>query len=74
MSSKSFFKYSIDLQEFENSIEEFKRFNLKLQKEILCELLDKNQLYVNLSSLNDADFACTENEKKVTQDFYQIKK
>ena len=44
------------------------------QKEILCELLDKNQLYVNLSSLGDADFACTEEEKKVTKDFYQIKK
>lgn len=74
MKAKSFFKYSIDLQAFENSLNEFKQFNLKRQKEILCELLDKNQLYVNLSSLNDADFACTEEEKKVTQDFYQIKK
>jgi adenine-specific DNA-methyltransferase len=74
MKAKSFFKYSIDLQAFENSLNEFKQFNLKRQKEILCELLDKNQLYVNLSSLNDADFACTEEEKKVTQDFYQLKK
>jgi len=37
------------------------------------QLLDKNQLYVNRSSLNDADFDCTEEEKKVTRDFYQIK-
>lgn len=74
MKAKSFFKYSIDLQAFENSLDEFKQFDLKRQKEILCELLDKNHLYVNLSSLNDADFACTNEEKTVTQDFYQIKR
>jgi len=74
MKAKSFFKYSVDLQKFKESIEEFKQFELKKQKEILCGLLDKNQLYVNLSSLNDADFACTEEEKRVTKDFYQINK
>ena len=72
MKAKSFFKYSIDLQAFENSLDEFKQFDLKRQKEILCELLDKNQLYVNLSSLNDADFACTDQEKRLNQDFYRI--
>jgi adenine-specific DNA-methyltransferase len=74
MKAKSFFKYSVDLQKFQESIEEYKQFELPKQKEILCGLLDKNQLYVNLSSLNDADFACTEDEKKITKDFYQIKK
>ncbi|MFN4233720.1 MAG: DNA methyltransferase [Bacteroidia bacterium] len=74
MKAKSFFKYSVDLQKFEESIEEFKQFELKKQKEILCELLDKNQLYVNLSSLNDADFECTEEEKRVTKDFYRMSK
>lgn len=74
MKVKAFFKYSIDLQEFEKNIEEFKQFDLAKQKELLCEILDKNQLYVNLSSHNDADFACTAEEKKVTKDFYQIKK
>jgi adenine-specific DNA-methyltransferase len=72
LKAKSFFKYSIDLQAFENSLDEFKQFDLKRQKEILCEILDKNQLYVNLSSLNDADFACTEEEKRLNQDFYRI--
>ena len=71
---KSFFKYSIDLKEFDKSISEFKQFTLEMQKEILMGLLDKNQLYVNLSSLNDADFACTEDEKKVTKDFYNMKR
>jgi adenine-specific DNA-methyltransferase len=74
MKAKSFFKYSVDLKAFDSSIDEFKQFILQMQKETLAGLLDKNQLYVNLSSLNDADFDCTEEEKKVTKDFYQIKK
>lgn len=42
------------------------------QKQHLAEILDKNQLYVNLFSLNDKDFAVTQEEKKVTKEFYQI--
>ncbi len=74
MKAKSFFKYSVDLKAFDSSIDEFKQFTLQMQKETLVDLLDKNQLYVNLSSLKDTDFACTEEEKKVTKDFYQISK
>ncbi|MBS1763987.1 MAG: site-specific DNA-methyltransferase [Bacteroidetes bacterium] len=74
MKEKSFLNYNVDLQKQEQHIDEFKALTLAEQKQHLVELLDKNQLYVNLSSLNDADFACTEDEKKVTQDFYQIKK
>jgi len=74
MKAKSFLNYNVDIKKQEEHIEEFKTLTLKEQKQHLCEILDKNQLYVNLSSLNDADFACTEEEKKVTQDFYQLKK
>jgi adenine-specific DNA-methyltransferase len=72
MKAKSFFKYSVDLQKFQESIEEFKQFELKKQKEILCELLDKNQLYVNLSSLMDNDFSINETDKKTTISFYNL--
>ena len=58
----------------DKNIEEFKKLDLIEQKKHLCELLDKNQLYVNLSSLNDKDFNCSEEEKKITKAFYQIKK
>ena len=74
MKAKSFLNYNVDIKKQDEHLEEFKTFTLAEQKQHLCELLDKNQLYVNLSSLNDADFACTEEEKKVTKDFYQIKK
>jgi len=74
MKAKSFLNYNVDIKKQDEHLEEFKALNLAEQKQHLCELLDKNQLYVNLSSLNDADFACSEEEKKVTKDFYQIKK
>ena len=73
MKEKSFLNYNVDIKKQDEHIEDFKKLELAQQKQHLCELLNKNQLYVNRSSLNDADFACTEEEKKVTTDFYQIK-
>lgn len=72
MKAKSFLNYNVDIKKQDEHLEEFKALSLAEQKQHLCELLDKNQLYVNLSSLHDADFACTEDEKKVTKDFYGI--
>lgn len=71
MKAKSFLNYNVDIKKQDQHIEEFKALTLAEQKQHLCELLDKNQLYVNLSSLNDADFACSDEEKKVSKDFYQ---
>lgn len=74
MKAKSFLNYNVDIKRQEEHIEEYKKLELKQQKEHLIELLDKNQLYVNLSSLNDKDFEVSKEEKEVTQDFYQLKK
>ena len=72
--AKSFLNYNIDIKKQDEHIDEFKQLDLVQQKEHLLELLDKNQLYVNLSSLNDTDFECTEEEKQVTKDFHKIKR
>jgi adenine-specific DNA-methyltransferase len=74
MKAKSFLNYNVDIKKQDEHLDEFQALSLAEQKQHLCELLDKNQLYVNLSSLNDSDFDCTEEEKIVTNDFYQIKK
>lgn len=73
MKAKSFLNYNVDIKKQDEHLEEFKALSLAEQKQHLCELLDKNQLYVNLSSLNDADFACTEEEKRLNRDFYKMK-
>jgi len=73
MKAHSFLDYNIDIKKQDASIEEFKTFSLQQQKEHLISLLDKNQLYVNLSAMDDKDANVTIEEKKVTKDFYQIK-
>ncbi|MDB4126076.1 site-specific DNA-methyltransferase [Candidatus Marinimicrobia bacterium] len=72
MKEKSFLNYNIDIQVQDENIEEFKSLELSQQKELLVELLDKNQMYVNLSSMDDEDFEITEEEKKITKEFYSI--
>jgi adenine-specific DNA-methyltransferase len=73
MKAKSFLNYNVDIQKQEKHIKDFKEDTLVNQKYLLLKLLDLNQLYVNLSSINDPEFECTKEEKKATRDFYQIK-
>lgn len=74
MKTKSFLNYNVDIKKQDEHLEEFKALSLAEQKQHLCEILDKNQLYVNLSSLYDADFKCSEEEKRLNRDFYNLKK
>lgn len=70
MKQKSFLAYNVDIQKLNKEIEDFKTLDLDNQKQFLCEILDKNQIYVNLSSLNDEDFQCNEEEKAFNREFY----
>lgn len=74
MKARSFLNYNVDLKKQDEHMEDFKALELGDQKAHLASLLDKNQLYVNLSSMNDNGFDCSAAEKQVTRDFYQIDK
>ena len=43
---------------------------LEKQKKLLAELLDKNQLYVNLSEIEDEDFGVSAEDKVLSKQFY----
>lgn len=43
---------------------------LDKQKKLLAELLNKNQLYVNLSEIDDEDFGVSNTDKKLNRSFY----
>ena len=43
---------------------------LAKQKQLLTELLNKNQLYVNLSEIEDADFGVSADDKALNRAFY----
>jgi len=40
------------------------------QKRLLAELLDKNQLYVNLTEIDDAQFKVSKEDKELNKAFY----
>ena len=44
--------------------------DLDKQRKTLVELLDKNQLYVHLSEIEDANFNVSESDRALNKDFY----
>lgn len=49
----------------------FNELELLEQKKLLIALLDKNQLYVNASEMDDVNLAISESDKAFTKSFYQ---
>ncbi len=72
MKANSFLNYNVDIKKQDEHLEEFKKLTLEEQKLHLVSILDKNQLYVNKSGLNDKDCNLAPEEIKVTKDFYQL--
>lgn len=70
MKKRAFFRFSLDMQQLEENIEQFKSLSLDEQRAVLCSLLDLNQLYVNRVDMNDEELQVSEEEKRVTNDFY----
>ena len=70
MKTRGFLNYQVDISKQDAHLEAFKSLSLKEQKQHLFDLLDKNQLYVNYSSLHDQEFKINEQEKKITTRFY----
>ena len=71
MKQKAFFRFNVDMQKFDEGIEEFKALTLEQQKDCLFNMLDLNQLYVNRSDMEDETAKVTEEEKRITKNFYQ---
>ncbi len=68
MKKESFFRYEIDLSKFDE--QEFAKLSIKEQKQVLCECLDKNHLYVNLSEIDDVTYKISDEDKKLNKEFY----
>lgn len=63
-------RWSFEVNEFERNINEFKNLKLQDKKNILLNILNKNQLYLNASEIEDSRYKCSEDEKKLTKSFY----
>ncbi|MUH05427.1 site-specific DNA-methyltransferase [Commensalibacter melissae] len=80
MRSKGHFNYQVDLDKVLNKDHEvdgvdhklsFDDLPLEKQKCLLIEILDKNQLYVNASEMDDETLSISEKDKAFTKSFYQ---
>ena len=72
MKEKSFLNWNVDFRNADLAFEEWKKLDLKKQKHALIQLLSKNQLYVNLSEIEDKNLNCTDEEKKLSAEFYNF--
>jgi len=69
MKKEAFFRYDIDLSKFDEK--KFVELPLNEQKQVLCECLDKNHLYVNFSEIDDATYKVSADDKKLNKEFYK---
>ena len=49
---------------------EFKQLSLAEQKQILLEIVDNNNLYVNYSDIDDVSYNISDAEKRMNHEFY----
>lgn len=61
----------ITKEELEKVDSEFQDMNLEEKKKVLCLLVDKNKLYVNLSDLEDENYNIKDEDKNFTRSFYE---
>lgn len=64
----SFLSYRIDPKKLKS--EEFKALSFAEQKQLLSEIIDNNNLYVNYSDIDDIDYHISEHDKKLNRQFY----
>lgn len=75
MAEGSFLNWYVNPSMPEEAVRDFEAIGrepngLEKQKRLLAELLDKNQLYVNLSEIDDAQFGVSEEDKALNKAFY----
>jgi adenine-specific DNA-methyltransferase len=71
MAEGSFLNWYVNPSMPEEAVKDFEAIgDLEKQKHLLAELLDKNQLYVNLSEMDDAQFKVSKEDKALNRKFY----
>lgn len=68
-----FISSKVDPGEITANATDFDALSIENKRRFILELLDKNMLYVNLSDLDDNDYAISEADKKFTRSFYELR-
>jgi adenine-specific DNA-methyltransferase len=70
LNNNQFISFKINLSEYVNETAVFKSLEIEVQKNILLSCLDKNQLYVNYSDINDIEHKCSKEDISLNSKFY----
>ena len=75
IAENSFLNWYVNPETPEDAVEKFIEIGqgengVDKQKKCLAKLLDKNQLYVNLSEIEDEDFGVSDEDKGLNRQFY----
>ena len=71
MARESFLNWYVNPEVPEDAVADFIAIgDIEKQRALLMELLDKNQLYVNLSEMEDEDFQVGDEDKTLNRAFY----
>lgn len=65
----SFLSYRVDPKKLKK--DEFETLSLAEQKQVLSDIIDNNNLYVNYSDIDDGDYHISEYDKRLNHQFYQ---
>lgn len=71
MKETAFLSYKIDPKMIDSEVNSFDGLSIDNQKKFLIECLDKNQLYVNYSEIEDRDYGVSSDDKKLNKEFYE---
>jgi len=70
MKEHAFLSYKIDPKDVDESIKEFKDLSMENKKKFLIECLDKNDLYVNYSEMEDKQYKVSKEDIELNRRFY----
>lgn len=71
MKETAFLSYKVDPKTIDLNAKDFIDLNIAEQKKFLIECLDKNQLYVNLSEIDDEEYGVSKEDIKLNREFYK---
>lgn len=70
MKEGAFLSYKVDPKTIDTNAKDFADLDIADQKKFLIECLDKNQLYINLSEIEDKEYGVSKEDKDLNKNFY----
>lgn len=71
MKSTDYLNYKVNIKDVDENVTSFETLSLEDQKRFLIECLDKNLLYVALSDIDSNEYGVTEEDRRLTREFYR---